>query len=40
MLKNDNVVLGIQYDSEESILQEKKKKKEGKKMSDRNVLIN
>ena len=39
MLKNDNVVLGIQYDSEESILQEKKKK-EGKKMSDRNVLIN
>lgn len=27
MLKNDNVVLGIQYDSEESILQEKKKER-------------
>ena len=39
MSKNDNVVLGIQYGSEERILQEKKKK-EGKKMSDRNVLIN
>ena len=30
MSKNDNVVLGIQYGSEESILK-KKKKKEGKK---------
>lgn len=31
MLKNDNVVLGIQYDSEESILQEKKKRKKERK---------
>ena len=41
MSKNDNVVLGIQYQWRK-YSSEKKKKKEGKmsKMSKRNVLIN
>ena len=38
MSKNDNVVLGIQYQWRK--YSSEKKKKEGKKKSKRNVLIN